>query len=525
VKKIEINRNGIFLALASGFLLTGAFPKFSIAWLAWFALVPLLVAVRNLTAGESFKLGFIAGLAHYMSLLYWIADTMNKYGHLPLFLCLPVLFLFAACLALYVAVFSMAATRFSRTPRTGLIMIPACWVALEYLRAVLFSGFPWELLGYSQFEHVLIIQIADIFGVYGISFLIMLINTTIFTIVVYAKSRDGQRQAMTQRVVVTAVLICAVIFAGVLGYGAWRMKCVDELAANAPMRRIAVVQGNIEQSIKWEKMHMGQITEKYIRLSLSAKPHGPDLLVWPETAMPFYFPFHTRLSAAVIKGVRDTGSSFLIGRPSFTRQKDRVKYYNSAFLMTPAGDIAGKYNKAHLVPFGEYVPFRKYLPFLGKIVPQAGDFSPGESGLTLNWQDFELGVQICYEAIFPELSRKMVENGASLLINITNDAWYGRSSAPFQHFSMAVFRAVENRRSLVRSANTGISGFVDPAGRVVTATGLFEEAAITRPMPMMHAKSLYTRYGDFFAVACLVLSAVALLLGMVRAGFGPARVK
>ncbi|MCK5509598.1 MAG: apolipoprotein N-acyltransferase, partial [Desulfobacterales bacterium] len=230
----------------------------------------------------------------------------------------------------------------------------------------------------------------------------------------------------------------------------------------------------------------------------------PDLVVWPETATPFYFLYDRPLSKKVQKGIHDTNTNFLIGSPSFVRREHTIEYYNSAYLMSPNGRVCGKYDKAHLVPFGEYVPFKKWLPFIGKMVEAVGDFSVGQKGKTIKWNNYNPGLLICYEIIFPELSRAMAKNDAALLVNITNDAWYGRTSAPYQHFSMAVFRAIENRRSLVRAANTGISGFIDPVGRIMASTPLFQEKVITRFVPIIHKTSTYTRFGDLFAIACIV---------------------
>ena len=192
-----------------------------------------------------------------------------------------------------------------------------------------------------------------------------------------------------------------------------------------------------------------------------------------------------------------------------------VEYYNSAYLIRPQTQEISKYDKAHLVPYGEYIPLKKWLPFLGKIVAQVGDFKPGEKGNTLSWRDYRLGIQICYEVIFPSLSRAMARNDASLLINITNDAWFGKTSGPYQHFSMTVFRAVENRRALARAANTGISGFIDPAGRILTSTALLEEAVATESLPLLQRKTFYTRFGDLFAMTCLVLT---LIIGVIAIG-------
>ena len=242
----------------------------------------------------------------------------------------------------------------------------------------------------------------------------------------------------------------------------------------------------------------------------------PDLIVWPESATPFYFLYDIEPTELVFGGIQRAATDYLIGSPSFLQSNGRVKYFNSAYLIRPSTKHMSKYDKTHLVPFGEYVPFKKWLPFLGKMVAQVGDFKAGQEGKTLLWKTDHLGVQICYEIIFPGLSRAMVKNNASLLINITNDAWFGKTSGPYQHFSMTVFRAVENRRTLIRSANTGISGFIDPAGRVMASTPLLEDAALVRSVPLIKTKTIYTRIGDLFAKGCFVLAAVLVLLEIIK---------
>jgi apolipoprotein N-acyltransferase len=222
-----------------------------------------------------------------------------------------------------------------------------------------------------------------------------------------------------------------------------------------------------------------------------------------------------------LEGIQETDTDYLIGSPSFTGKEGNIAYYNSAYLISPGTKTIHTYEKAHLVPYGEYVPFKKWLPFLGKIVAQVGDFRPGKAGKTIPWEKGALGVQICYEIIFPGLSRAMVKNDAVLLINITNDAWFGKTSGPYQHFSITVFRAVENRRALARAANTGISGFIDPAGRILTSTPLLQEAAVTRTLPLIRSKTFYTRFGDLFALACLAGTIFGILLefGKYTLGF------
>jgi apolipoprotein N-acyltransferase len=298
------------------------------------------------------------------------------------------------------------------------------------------------------------------------------------------------------------------------GYGSWRIKQVDQIVSASWLVRVTVVQGNIEQPKKWDLAFQDETVDIYLRLSCSGRASSPDLVVWPETATPFYLFNDQRLTEKVLNGIRCIDADFLIGSPSFELRDDRTCFYNSAYLLSVEGKVLGKYDKAHLVPFGEYVPLKKWLPFLGKIVEQVGDFAPGEKGRTLSWKGMHLGVQVCYEIIFPELSRSMAGNKAAFLINLTNDAWYGYSSAPYQHFSMTIFRAVENRRPLIRSANTGISGFVDPAGRVLMKSPIFKEAVLTSDLPVLRVETVYTRFGNLFAVVCLI-AAAAFGLGQI----------
>ena len=510
------DKKNIVLAVVSGLLLTGAFPKIGWDWLAWVALVPLLFALKNLSAGRGFRIGFITGLVHYLSLLYWLVPVMRTYGYLPAYLSISVLFLFAAFLALFIAAFSAVLIILGKKPAWCLPMIPLLWVALEYIRSYIFSGFPWELLGYSQYNRLQLIQISDIFGVYGLSALIAGVNGAIFMSLLHFTGRRWQNSAVSIRLAACSILAMCLGIALTWSYGHWRIKAIDALAAAAPKARIGVVQGNIDQLVKWDPAFQIATVKKYNRLSASLSPQRPDLIVWPESATPFYLFYDAKPSELVIEGIEQTKTDYLIGSPSFARTDHNVVYYNSAYLISPGTKTMAKYDKIHLVPFGEYVPFKKWLPFLGKVVAQVGDFRGGQSGRTLAWRDQQLGVQICYEIIFPWLSRAMVRNGATLLINITNDAWFGKTSGPYQHFSMTVFRAVENRRALVRSANTGISGFIDPVGKVLGATELEKEAAETRMVPLMKASSVYTRIGDLFAMACLALVVLAMLVVFVK---------
>ena len=489
-------------------MLTLSFPKAGISWLAWFALVPLLVALRNLSHKNGFVLGLCAGLVHYVTLVYWLAYTMKTYGHLPFYVSVPILLLFSTYLALYPAVFSMALIWLCPRPVFLVFMPPIIWVALEYIRSFLFTGFPWELLGYTQFNVLNIIQISDLLGVYGVSFCILFANGSTFLVYLFLTQKDWQRTSVQAKLAAGALATFAVIFGLVWFYGSYRIRAIQERIVNSPSPKITVVQGNIDQAQKWDPAYQLSSTLKYIDLSRKAVGHGADLVVWPETATPFYFMHNIRLSELVLEGIQEAGVDVLFGSPSLDFKENRVEYYNSAYLVTPEGDVRGKYDKAHLVPFGEYIPFKKWLPFLGKMVENVGDFRPGKKGHTLHWENYRIGIQICYEIIFPNLSRHMAQNDAALLINITNDAWYGRTSAPYQHFSMAVLRAAENKRSIIRAANTGISGFIDPIGRIIATTPLFEDVVMTRTVPVLRETTVYTRFGDVFASACLIISMI-----------------
>jgi apolipoprotein N-acyltransferase len=502
-------------SLLSGLLLTLSFPLAGFHWIAWIALVPLVFSSRNLSFNSSFRLGFIAGLAHYLTLLYWLVDTMGTYGNLPLYLSWPILFLLAAYLALYMGLFSGLLSRASKKPIAALAIAPLLWVMLEYIRSLLFSGFPWELAGYSQYKNLIIIQISDLTGVYGVSFLIVACNMTALVTLLWLTKKKWQGQMVSGKIAATALTALAITVGLTFCYGKQRLITVKKRISAAPTRKISVVQGNIEQGIKWDPAYQVSSVRKYLDLSSLAKPAKPDLVVWPETSAPFYFFYNKKLSDLLKNGIQNFESNFLIGAPSFIIKKDRtINYFNSAYLLDPDGQVRGKYDKVHLVPFGEYIPLKKFLPFAGKMVQGVGDFVPGQKGGVIRQGKLGLGILICYELIFTDLARAMSQNNADLLINITNDAWYGRSSAPYQHFSMAVFRAVENRRSLVRSANTGISGFIDPTGQILDQTDIFKEAVITKSLPLIRQKTIYTRFGDRFTITCTLITTIWLRLYM-----------
>jgi apolipoprotein N-acyltransferase len=498
------------LAILAGLMMTASFPRLEWHFLAWVAWIPLLMAIRDTDRRESFRLGFTCGMAHYLSLLYWMVHTMHHYGHLPLWQCVPILGLLAAYLALFTGF--LAAWISARPANLATLMLfPASGVALEYVRAHFLTGFPWEFLGYSQFRLLPIIQIADIFGVYGVSALIFFANGVIAFALLAFFRLTWRQEPVTLPLGRTGLLLMALVLTLTWGYGQIRLATVAKAVTRSPQADIAVVQGNIDQARKWDSAYQQQTIDKYHNLSANIAAKGAELIIWPETATPFYLFRDRQLSQQVLAGVRRTQTDYLIGSPAYTHRKGELRLHNSTYLIDREGRLQGRYEKVHLVPFGEYVPLKRWLPFLGKLVAEVGDFKPGRLGTTLNWRDHKLGPLICYEIIFPHLARAMAASGANLLVSQTNDAWFGRTSAAYQHFSMGVFRAVENRRSLVRAANTGISGYIDPTGKIQEQTDLFEDAAVALPVALMDIPALYTRVGDLFAQICLALITANLL--------------
>jgi apolipoprotein N-acyltransferase len=459
--------------------------------------VSLLMAVRETRWQTSFCLGLATGLAHYLSLVYWTAHTMHTYGGLPWLQSIILLLALSGFLALFPAIYTALLSFIKAGPGLVLVVSPLAWTALEFLRTRLFTGFPWELLGYSQYDHLWTVQFADIFGVYGVSTLVVWFNTTLALLMLHWLDKPWRNHQITRRCVVASTVVMALALCAVAFYGIIRLGSVDRAVSRAKTAKVAVVQGNIDQANKWDTRFQTLTTVKYKRLSEAAATEALDLIIWPETATPFFFLHDKILSAMVVESIRSIGIPFIIGSPSYANAQNKQIYYNSAYLIDPQGNPDGRYDKVHLVPFGEYVPIKRWLPFIDKLVAQVGDFKRGKTGNTLKWQDHNIGMQICYEVIFPGLSRDMVQNGANLLVNITNDAWFGRTGAPYQHFSMAVLRSVENRRFLARAANTGISGFIDPCGRILKTTQLNQEASATESIALLTMRSLYSRWGDW----------------------------
>jgi apolipoprotein N-acyltransferase len=364
------------------------------------------------------------------------------------------------------------------------------------------------MLGHSQYRTLPLIQIADICGVFGITLLIVLAN-----VVLYRALRAVSGAGVPYPV--KSALVLLALFMATLFYGFSQLN--EGPSATAAPLRVALIQGNIPQDVKWSPEFQAKTIAIYDRLTREAAKNGVDLVVWPESAVPFFFQ-DEHLQAGHIKSLaRDLATSMIIGSPAHELRNGKRVFLNSAFMISPSGDSTGRSDKIHLVPFGEYVPLGRFFPFISKLVVGIGDFSPGEQAVPLTVGHTQVGTMICAEAVFPEIGRAYVNNGARILANITNDAWFGRSSAPYQHLSIAAFRAVETRTPMVRAANTGVTAIIDQNGHISNMTGLFTEGFRIGEVRPGSGDSIYLKIGDTAAWLCvLVTVGVTLMIWIKR---------
>jgi apolipoprotein N-acyltransferase len=507
----------ILLPVLSGLLLILSFPQIDLGLLAWVALVPLLMAIRNQPWRTAMAQGFLTGMVFYAGALSWVVNAMHLYGQMPVSVSYLVMLLLAAYCALYLALFTgLLRWTSSGIPSLFLWGTPALWVALELARTYLFSGFPWALLGYSQYNHLAVIQVADFTGVYGVSFLIVLVNVLIAVLIRSALAHVTIGESRVP-VPLARVILALTVVAASLAYGHWRLAPDPGLARNHTLR-IGIVQPNVDQSRKWDVAFRRETIDRFEALTTRAAKNS-DFVLWPEAATPFLFEAETEYREELLRFVREQGVPLLFGSPAtiVEKESDQLRLLNSAFLISADGEILDRYDKIHLVPFGEYIPLKHILKFLDKLVVGIGDFFPGNAPEVLQGPGGRFGVVICFEVIFPDLVRRFVDLGADYMVTITNDAWFGRSSAPYQHFGMVVFRAVENRVYFARAANTGISGFIDPFGRIVHQSNIFTEEALTGEIQTGGPRTFYTGYGNLFGYACVILA----LFSPVFAGRSP----
>ena len=489
------------LAILSGVLLALSFPRFGHPAFAWIALVPLLITLsRRQPPLRAFYLGLTSGLLGFIGTIYWTGTVVRQFGGLAMPVALLAMLLLSAYLALFPALTALITARLVNRAGTGaLLLMPAAWVTTEFARGYLFGGFPWVPLGNSQVTVLPVAQLASMFGVYGLSALVAFVNAALACAVLF---RGRQRIAV--------VAATVVVLAGVGGWGAWRVGNGTLTREGTPLR-VGLIQGNIAQEDKWNPREARRIFTTYIAMTRDAVKRGAEFVIWPESSTPFMFEEDDIGEESLRALAREVQVPILFGSDQVDRSGATLRLYNAAFLVTPTGETAAVYRKMHLVPFGEYIPGKRLLYFVSPLVERMAEFAPGASMVVLPVGEHRINTAICYEVVYPSLIREAVVDGSQLLTTITNDAWYGQSSAPYQHFALASMRAIEEGRYLARAANTGISGVVDPYGRVVRQSAIFEQAGIVETVRILTTRTIYSRIGDAIAYLSMVMTVLALV--------------
>jgi len=513
----QIHYSAWILAIASAVLQVLIFPLPGVYVLSWVALAPLLIALlRARPAGEleiagwvrlqpatpwqGFVLGYVCGIVWYAGTCYWIYDTMRQYGGLSGPMALLVLFLFCAYLGLYHGAFGLMISLLARPHdhRRALVIAPFLWVAIELARTRI-SGFPWDLLGISQVDNVALCRIAGWTGVYGISFEIVLVNVAMAVGFLIPRARRGM------------MLAAALAAAAVLQSG----RLIEAPAAQANQVAL-LVQQNIPVAANWTpgyfQQTLQQLTELTEKSAADSKQGKIDLIVWPESPAPF-FTNEAHLREVISDLARRTNAWIVIGAmgSNAPHPNDESPLFNSAALISPQGGWTERYDKVHLVPFGEYLPFPSLFSFASGLTKEVGQFERGRSRQPLSAGGEKLGIFICYESIFPNEVRESANLGAQVFVNISNDGWYGDSGAYAQHLNQTRMRAIENERWLLSATDTGVTASIDPWGRVAAIIPRKERLALIAPYTLDSVTTFYTRHGDWFAYACAIISLGALV--------------
>ncbi len=519
----RIRRNAWILACTSGVLQVLCFPKPSLYFLCWFALAPLVYAILQCReqdallaladdgkyfapagAWQGFLLGYVSGVIWYLGSCYWVFNTMHQYGGLGVATSAVLLVLYALYLGLYHGLFglllALTAARRNGYSLRALVFAPFIWVAVELARAYI-TSFPWDLLGYTQIDNIPLTHIARVTGVYGISFEIALVNT----VVAAAFLVPRQKRAMLLAVSLIAIVL---LHAG-------KFYSPPPLPAT---KGATLVQSDVPildepWTLDYEQQTLRDLSALSVRPQ--AEPNGsPGLIIWPEAPTPFFTTdLHVRTTLADI--ARNTDSSVIastIGIRGFDNPSGERQIYNAASVIAPNGAWTAEYDKIHLVPFGEYVPFSDLLVFAQKLTREVGTFSRGNSRAALKIDGTLVGVFICYESIFPNEVRQFARNGAQFFVNISNDEWYGNSSAPLQHLNMARMRAIENDRWLLRDTNTGVTAVIDPYGRIVARAPRWQRTALQGAYNLESETTFYTRHGDWFPIVCAGVTLAGIFL-------------
>lgn len=525
----QIHPSAWLLVGLSSLLQVLIFPLPGLYLLSWMALAPLIVALlrarpageleienstklRPATPGQAFLLAYISGIVWYAGTCYWIFDTMHQYGGLSRPAALLALFLFCLYLGLYHGFFGLLIGILAgpdRDERHALVAAPFVWVAVELARTRI-TGFPWNLLGIAQVDNVPLCRIAGLTGVYGISFEIVLVNVALATAFLVPRKKRG------------ALLVAALASAAVLQAG--RLVQAPPVVAD---HAALLVQQNIPVSADWTRDYFERTLRELTDLTVKSAGINPsaatmgltvatkvDLTIWPESPAPFYTndPLFRDAVSEMARRTRAWTVTGSIGiTPSMHTGGQNSQVFNSAALIDPNGEWTARYDKVHLVPFGEYLPFPRFFAFAGGLTKEVGEFQRGRSRVPLDAGGAKLGLFICYESVFPDDVRQFAAQGAQVFVNISNDGWYGDSGAYAQHLNQTRIRAIENNRWLLSATDTGVTASIDPWGRIVAQLPRKERAALVAPYALNSVTMFYTRHGDWFALACAIISLAALV--------------
>jgi apolipoprotein N-acyltransferase len=472
-----------------------------------------LLPQRGHSLARAFGLGVTTGIVYFAGTLYWITRVMVEYGGLSLGVAVLVNALLVAYLALFPSLFAVVMRRLLIVYGAQvLIAAPLVWIATELGRThLLMGGFPWVLLGYSQATTLPVAQLASLFGVYGVSALVASVSAAAAVCAATSSARDRGK----------AVGVVALLLIVVAAWGSRRAARAEWTRTGEPLQ-VGLIQGNVDLLEKAESRRATSILQSYLQMTRQAIGAGAELVIWPESSTPFGFEEDPGSAAQIRTLARQARVPILLGSDEFEwrvvgnrRVVDRS--FNSAFLVSADGSTAGVYRKIHLVPFGEYVPFRRLLFFAAPLVEAVGSgFDAGGDATPLPLGSHRISVAICYEIVYPDLVRQFTRGGSELLTTITNDAWFGSTSAPYQHFAQASMRAIEDGRYLVRSANTGISGIVDPYGRILAQTDIFHPAVVVGAVRFLTESTIYVQVGDVLPYASIVTTLILLVLARRR---------
>ncbi|MBL7157923.1 MAG: apolipoprotein N-acyltransferase [Candidatus Omnitrophica bacterium] len=506
--RLQVSGYRSILIAVSAACLILCYPPFNIGFLAWFSFIPFFFAIENQDTKKRFTLGYFYGFLFFGAILYWLFKIS-----------VPGALILVILLALAPAIFSALCSSSLVSRLSSFVFVPAAWIFTEYMRSHFLTGFPWALLGYSQSYNIPTIQISDITGPYGVSFLIVLINFSVYKAI---RKREGRFYVL---------FFALMIYAFNILYGEYVIK----RHYPASELRVASVQGNIPQGEKWDPAFRNSIMRQYVRLSEKALSKKPGLLVWPETAVPGYLAEEKDLKKALTSFVDKNNVHLLVG----SVRDEAGAVFNSAMFLSPAKGIEKHYDKSHLVLFGEYMPFGDRLAWVKDYIDKPiAEFNRGSeftvfnfrvvnatsanNGHVLRTTDFyRFSVLVCFEDIFPDHVRRFVKEGARFLVNITNDAWFGKTSAPYQHLEGSIFRAAENKVPLVRAANTGVSCIIDRTGRVVKYVEvdkdkIFVEGFCIGGIRPSFYRTFYTRFGDVFSWASIALVMILYTVSVIR---------